>query len=98
MGLGLGSSLALGTEYSGSAFRSINDVSRVMVVPVLGSVGAIATRVEVRRTRLTHAIWAACTTLVVGGLVFLTWAWVTQSALLTPALHSLIEGVRAPFL
>ncbi|MDP6370669.1 MAG: hypothetical protein QF615_13755, partial [Planctomycetota bacterium] len=49
MGLGLGSSLALGTEYSGSAFRSINDVSRVMVVPVLGSVGAIATRVEVRR-------------------------------------------------
>ena len=98
LGLGLGSSLALAAEYSGSVFRSVNDVSRVMVVPVLGSVGVILTKAEVRRSRLSHTVIAACTTAVVGGLVFLTWAWITKSTLLTPALHSLVEKVRAPFL
>jgi capsular polysaccharide biosynthesis protein len=97
-GLGLGSSTALAIEYSGNAFRSVNDISRVMVVPVLGSVGAILTLAEGRRQQLSQAAVATCTAAVVLTLAFLTWAWVTQSTLLTPAMRTLIEQVRAPFL
>jgi capsular polysaccharide biosynthesis protein len=47
-GLAAGLALALGLEFSKSSFRNVQEITRVMVVPVLGSVNRIVTLRELR--------------------------------------------------
>lgn len=96
-GLGVGLGIAVLSEYSKSCFRSAADLSRVMVVPVLGVVNTIRTRAEVRRERAQRLAVGLSTGLLIGAVVFLTWAWASQPDLLAPWLREHIEGFRRLF-
>lgn len=96
-GLGLGLGIAVLSEYSKSCFRSAADISRVMVVPVLGVVNTIRTRAEQRRERLQRLAVGLSTGLLIGAVVFLTWAWASQPDLLAPWLREHIEDFRKLF-
>jgi capsular polysaccharide biosynthesis protein len=94
-GLGLGVGLAVLLEYSKSCFRSVYDVSRVMVVPVLGNINGIVTRREARSRRTRRLVVGAASFLFLGSLAFVTWAWSAESALLSPSLRNAIEDLRS---
>lgn len=94
-GLGIGVGLAVLLEYSKSCFRSVYDVSRVMVVPVLGNINSIVTRRESRIRRTRRLAVGAATFLLLGSLGFVTWAWSAESALLSPSLRNAIEDLRS---
>lgn len=94
-GLGLGVGLAVLLEYSKTCFRSVYDVSRVMVVPVLGNINSIVTRREARIRRTRRLLVGAASFLLLGSLGFVTWAWSAESALLTPSLRNAIEDLRS---
>lgn len=92
LALGLGSSVAM--EFSGSAYRSAADISRVMVVPVLGVVNSIVTRGQARRRQLRRAAVGLASAGVVLAIGFVTWAWVYDPSLLSPDLLDAIEELR----
>lgn len=94
-GLGLGVGLAVLLEYSKSCFRSVYDVGRVMVVPVLGNINSIVTRREARLRRTRRLLVGATSFLLLGSLGFITWAWSAESALLSPTVRDAIEDLRS---
>lgn len=94
-GLALGVAIAVGLEYSRNCFRSVYDISRVMVVPVLGSVNTIVTRRESRLRLLRRWLVGASSALLIGSLVFVTWAWARSPDLLSPGLRDTIEELRS---
>ena len=93
-GLGLGVGSAVFAEFSKNCFRSVNDVSRVMVVPVLGTINMIRTPYERRVRRTRRAIVAASSFIVIGAVVFVTWAWAFAPDMLTPEVREAIEELR----
>jgi polysaccharide biosynthesis transport protein len=96
-GVGAGLGIAVLAEYSKSCFRGAADISRVMVVPVLGIVNTIRTRREVRRERLRRLAVGLSTGLLIGSLAFVTWAWAANPDLLSPWLREQIEEFRRIF-
>lgn len=96
-GVGIGLGLAVISEYSKNCFRSVNDISRIMVVPVLGTVNAIVTRREARRTASARLIGSAISLLFIATLGYVTWAWKERPQLLSQGLLDVIEGFRNNF-
>ncbi len=96
-GLGLGLGLVLFLEYSRNCFRTVADVTRVMAVPVLGSVASIVTRRERRLRAVRRALVAASSLVFVGSVLFVTWAWAQDAKYLSQDLRDAIEGLRAAF-
>ena len=96
-GLGLGLGLALLMEYSKNCFRSVHDISRVMVVPVLGVINTIATRRDRLRVRMTHAAVGGATFVFVSTLAFVTWAWSSKPEMLSNHVREAIEDLRENF-
>jgi len=97
LGLGIGLGAAVLLEYSRSCFRSVRDISRVMVVPVLGTINAIETRRQGRRAVLARAIVGTTTFVLVGCVSYVTWAWKEQPERLSHDLRNTIEGLREQF-
>jgi uncharacterized protein involved in exopolysaccharide biosynthesis len=96
-GLALGLTLAVVSEYSKSCFRSVGDISRVMVVPVLGTINTIVTRRQ-RRLSATKRILVGVSSLVfIGTILFVTWAWATNAQLLSADVRDTIEHLRSKF-
>jgi len=95
MAVGFGSSIAM--EFSKSCFRSTSDISRVMVAPVLGVIGPIVTRRDKRRRRLRRFVVGSLSLMLIGSILFVTWAWTTEPDLLGAALNDSIEEFRALF-
>ena len=93
-GLALGLSIALSSEYGRNCFRSVHDISRVMVAPVLGTIGGILTTRQRRLLRLRRALVGALSAFVIVGLSFVTWAWARNPELLSPQLRARIEHLR----
>ena len=93
-GLGLGLGLAVLVEYNRSSFRSVADVSRVMVVPVLGTINTIRTDRERLRIRTTRTVVGGVTFVFVASLAFVTWAWAERPQLLSSPLRDAIEELR----
>ncbi len=93
-GLTLGLTVALTAEYSRNCFRSVHDISRVMVAPVLGSVGRILTRRQRRMIALRRVLVATASISVIAGIAFVTWAWARDPELLSPQLRARIEQIR----
>jgi capsular polysaccharide biosynthesis protein len=93
-GLSLGLALALSAEYGRNCFRSVHDISRVMVAPVLGSVGRILTSRQRRLRALRRALVGALSAGVIASLAFVTWAWARNPELLSPQLRARIEQLR----
>jgi len=95
--LALGLGVALATEYSRSCFRSVNDITRVMVVPVLGTVNGIVTQGDKSRAFLARTVLGGSTVAFVAVVGFLTWAWAQRPDLLTDDIRQSIDAFRASF-
>ncbi len=93
----LGFGLALATEYSRSCFRSVNEVTRVMIIPVLGTVNEIVTQRDRRRARILRLTVGGSTLAFVALVGFLTWAWAMRPDLLTDGIRHSIDAFRASF-
>lgn len=96
-GAALGLGLAVLTEYGRNCFRNVNDITRVMIVPVLGTVNAIVTRRQRRRRLVGRALIGGLTLTVVWALSYITWAWEYNQALLSDDLRNSIESFRKAF-
>lgn len=98
VGLTLGLGLAVLSELSRSTFRNARDLSRVMVVPVLGTVNRIVTRRQRSRLFFAHVTLATVTLAIVSVVGYVTWAWVNDRDALSKPVRSAIDGMREPFL
>ncbi len=98
LGLALGLGSALLGEFSKSCFRNTSDISRVLVVPVLGVVSPIVTRVQKRRQMLRRFAVGSMSLLLIGSVLFVTWAWVEEPTLLGDRMNESIETFRGLFL
>lgn len=94
--VGLGGALAL--EFSKDSFRSASDIARVMASPILGVISPIVTRVQRRRRLLLRFTVGTASLLLIGSVLFLTWAWALEPDLLSGGVIDSIEGFRALFL
>lgn len=97
LGGGLGLGMAALTEFGKSVYRSVSDVGRVMVVPVLGTINTIHIQREIRRRRLSRLLVGGLTFGLISILSYITWAWKVNPQLLSPAVYDAIEGFRATF-
>lgn len=97
LGLGLGLAIALAAEFGRNAYRGTSDVTRALAVPVLGTVNRIVTRGESRRLRLRRAVVGTSTLLIVGAILWVTWAYAKKPSMLGTDLTQLIDDVRAGF-
>jgi len=93
-GLGLGLAIALAGEYGRNCFRSVHDIGRVMVAPVLGSIGNILTNRQRRLRSLRRTLVGTCSAIVICAVAFVTWAWARNPELLSAQLRARIEQVR----
>lgn len=93
-GLGLGLTLAVTAEFSKSCFRSVADITRVMVVPVLGAISPIATRRDRRLTLARRTTVGLASLVFIGAVLFVTWAWANDAQLLSQDLRDAIERLR----
>lgn len=93
-GFGIGIAGSILAEFSKNCFRGAQDISRVMVVPVLGCVNTIVTRAERRRKALARFLLGFSSAAVLGSILFVTWAWAKDSNLLSPEVRDAIERFR----
>ena len=93
-GLGLGLALAVVTEYSRNCFRSVHDITRVMAVPVLGTINTIVTRRQARARLLARTILGTTVFGFVGVVGLVTWAWANDQRLLSAGMVDSIEKLR----
>ena len=97
-GIALGLALAALAEFARPGFRNASEAVRGLSVPVLGVVDRISTRSERVRGRLQRVLVGISTVVVLGGLVFVSWAWRNDPALLgtelAHALDELHEGLK----
>ncbi len=94
-GLALGLVTALFLEYGRNAYRSVGDLTAVMALPVLGSVGRIVTRAEARRARLRRGVVGLSSVAILGSVVWITGVWMLAPHLLPVDLERAIEGLRS---
>ncbi len=92
LGLVLGLGSAFLVEYGRNCFRTVNDITRVMAVPILGTVNSIVVARQRRRARWARAVLVFSTLFVVVGVAFTTWAWKTGSTHLPEGLRESIDG------
>jgi uncharacterized protein involved in exopolysaccharide biosynthesis len=97
LGLALGLGGAFMAEYGRNCFRTVNDITRVMVVPVLGTVNTIVTSRERRRANLVHILIGGSTFLLIATLGFVTYAWEVDQSLLSDDLRMSLESFRRAF-
>lgn len=98
LGLGLGFGLAVASEFSKSCFRTAGDINRVMVAPVLGVIAPIVTKGERRRSLFKRFVVGSLSFLLIGSILFITWAWSSEPDLLGAELNDSIEQFRTMFL
>ena len=98
LGLAIGFGSALTSEFLRNGFRGIPDLTRGLAVPVLGAVNLITTRAQARRRRTRHIMIATSSAIIVGSVLWITWAYQHDSLrLLGPRLTKLIDDVRLAF-
>jgi hypothetical protein len=95
LALGLGSAVLL--EFSKSAFRNPGDISRTMVVPVLGVVNRIVTRAQERRRLIRKSVVGGLMVGVLGAVVLITYAWALDPDRLPSGVMDAIEDFRRLF-
>ncbi len=91
-GLAIGIGLTALLEFARPGFRTPADAVRALTVPVLGVVDHISTRAERVRTRTQRMLVCFSTLILLGGLVWISWAWHKKPELLgTDLAHALDE-------
>jgi len=96
-GFGAGIAGTVLSEFTKNCFRSVQDISRVMVIPVLGCVNTIVTRAERRRRTLAHFLLGFSSLAFISTILFVTWAWATDVGLLSPEVRDAIDQFRGYF-
>lgn len=94
-GLAIGLGSAVLSEFSKNCYRGVHDITRVMAVPVLGVVGTIVTKAEVRRVRLQRLVMGLSSAIVLGGIGFFTYAYAVNPEMLPTSVIERIEEFRA---
>ncbi|MCK6446301.1 MAG: hypothetical protein L6Q99_07910 [Planctomycetes bacterium] len=98
IGLGLGLASSVLAEFGRNAYRSVGDVSRSMSVPVLGAVGEIVTRSELRNRTVRRAAIGLASLVLIGAVLWVTWAYANRQDMLgadlRDAIHALQEKLR----
>lgn len=98
IGLGLGLASAVLAEFGRNAYRSVGDVARSMSVPVLGAVGEIVTRSELRNRTVRRAAVGLASAFLIGAVLWVTWAYANRQDMLgadlRDAIHALQEKLR----
>ncbi len=98
LGLATGLGAALVSEFLRNGFRGIPDLTRGLAVPVLGAVNLITTRAQARHRRTRHIMIATSSAIIVGSILWITWAYQHDSLrLLGPRLTQIIDDVRLAF-
>ena len=95
LGAAIGLALSLAWEFSKNCFRNTSDISRVMVVPVLGVISPIITRVQRRRKGLRRLVVGSATMLIMASILFITWAWKFEPDMLGDRVLDSIEDFRS---
>ena len=91
-GLAIGIGLTALLEFARPGFRTPSDAVRALTVPVLGVVDHISTHAERVRSRTQRALVGFSTLILLGGLVWISWAWHQKPELLgTDLAHALDE-------
>lgn len=94
LGLGVGLGSAVLSEYTKSGYRGVGDVTRVMTVPVLGAIGTIWTRAEVRRRRMRRLLVGVSSLILIGGVAVLTYGYHQRAPWLSPDLVNTLDDFR----
>ena len=97
LGLGVGFGTALLGEYGKSGYRTIQDAGRGLSVPVLGAVNGIVTKGEARRRTMQRIAVGASSLVLIGMVLWITWAWRVKPNLLAPQVVQAIEDLRSQF-
>ncbi len=97
IGLGLGLLTSVLAEFGRNAFRSVGDVARNMSVPVLGSTGLIVTRAEARNIAVRRIAVGLASLLLIGSVLWVTWAWTKHQSMLGTPLRDAINDLREKF-
>ncbi len=92
-----GVSSALFAEFYRGAYRSVAEVVRATDLPVLGAINVIRTRDQARLQILRRFLTAASAALVIGSILWVTWAYSQRKHLLAPRLVETIDNVRKEF-
>ncbi len=98
LGLAVGLGSAIVGEFSKNCFRNTSDLSRVLVVPILGVISPIVTRAQRRRRGFQRFVVGVASLAMIGIVVFVTWAWAYEPNLLGDSVLDSIEGLRSMFL
>ena len=97
IGLGIGLGTALASEFGRSGYRTIQDAGRGLAVPVLGAINKIVTRGESRKRVVQRLTIGVSSALLIGMILWITWAWKERPDLLDPGLIQSIEELRTQF-
>jgi uncharacterized protein involved in exopolysaccharide biosynthesis len=97
IGLALGLGMAVVAEFGHNGFRGVGDITRSMAIPVLGVVNAIVTRDEARRRVVRSVVVTSSTLILVGAIVWVTWAYENSPRLLGSELTRFIDDLRSQF-
>ncbi len=98
LGLGIGLGSALIAEFSKSCFRGASDLNRVLVVPVLGVISPIVTRIQRRRLFMRRLALGSMSFGLISVVLFVTWAWANEPDLLGDRVNETIADFRELFL
>ena len=93
-GLGLGLAVAFIAEFSKSCYRNVQELTRVMGIPVLGAINLIETSADRRRHRLRRAMVGGSTLVFLGGVAWFTYAWEFHPEQLPTSVISVVDDLR----
>ena len=96
-GTAVGLGLAVVLEYSKNCFRSPGDLSRVMVVPILGTVNRMTTRGERRKTLAIRGALALSTGAFVLSVGYITWAFMNRPEALPEGVLTAVTDFQEAF-
>lgn len=97
LGLGVGLALAVLGEFGHNGYRSVADIGRSLAIPVLGVVNGIVTREETRRLATRKLMIISSTLVLVGAIVWVTWAYENRPRLLGSELNRFVDDLRQQF-
>jgi uncharacterized protein involved in exopolysaccharide biosynthesis len=96
-GTAVGLGLAVVLEYSKNCFRSPGDLSRVMVMPILGTVNTIRTKGERRKSFAIKGVLALVTGTFVVTVGYVTWAYTSRPEVLPDPVLTAVSDFQEAF-
>ncbi|MCZ6599186.1 MAG: hypothetical protein O7B99_16220 [Planctomycetota bacterium] len=93
-GLAFGLLVAFLAEFGRSSYRNVQELTRVMGVPVLGVINAIVTHSEQRRQRVQRLLVGVSSSVILLGLAWFSWAWAYHPEQLPTGVVRVVEDFQ----